>query len=179
MQGPTLLGRTFLSAKLRKQFTCKWVCHFVWTQRIILKSCCERTNFQISACASQSGFSVLWQTAFIRGISWTVFIVLVSMKHPFCTVDVYAGDSVGEKMAWRYSSPASEITCPNVPPPDNEQTDNCGSQGKKARAATTVLSQSHPPTVAMGCSCTMLARGACSRAGPSPRCWLLFLVSRC
>lgn len=98
--------------------------------------------------------SVLWQAAFIHGISWPVFIVLVSTKHPFCTVDVCARDSVGEKVPWKPTSPASKTLCPSVPPQDNGQTDNCGS-GEKAKAATTILSQSHP-TVAHGCSCTSL-----------------------
>lgn len=73
---------------------------------------------------------MLWQTAFIRGISWPVFIVLFSTKHPFCTVDVYAGDSVGEKAARKCTSPASKMTCPSVPPQDCEQTDDCGSWEK-------------------------------------------------
>lgn len=110
---------------------------------------------------------MLWQTAFIRGISWPVFIVLVSTKHPFCTVDVYAGDSVGEKAACKCTSPASKMTCPSVPPQDYEQTDDCGSW-EKARAATTILSQSHPPRVAHGLLLYELAGGACSRAGPLP-----------
>lgn len=129
MQGPTLLSRTFLSAKLWKQFTCKWVCHLVWTQRIILKSCCERTNFQISACASQSDFCAVADCIHLWDL-WPVFIVLVSTKHPFSTGDVYTGDSVGEKAAWKCTSPASKMTCPSVPPQDNEQTDDCGSREK-------------------------------------------------
>lgn len=46
------------------------------------------------------------------------------------------------------------MTCPSVLPQDNGQTDDCGS-GEKTRAATTILSQSHP-AVAHGCSCTSL-----------------------
>lgn len=96
--------------------------------------------------------SVLWQAAFIHGICWPVFIVLVSTKHPFCAVDVCATDSVDEKAAWKPTSPASKTTCPSVPPQGNGQTDNCG---ENARAATTIVSQSHP-TVARGCSSTSL-----------------------
>lgn len=61
---------------------------------------------------------------------------------------------MSEKVPWKPTSPASKTMCPSVPPQDNGQTDNCGS-GEKARAATTILSQSHP-TVARGCSCTSL-----------------------
>lgn len=130
MQGPRLLSRTFLSAKLRKQFTCKWVCHSVWTRRIILKPCCERTNFQISACGSQSDCCAVAGCIHPRDL-WPVFVVLLSTEHPFCTLDVYAGDSVGEKVAWKCSSPASELACPSVPLQNCDQIDGCGSWEKK------------------------------------------------
>lgn len=113
--------------------------------------------------------SVLWQTAFIHGIYWLVFIVLVHTKpaQAFCTQDAYPGDTVDWRTAWKSTSPASETVSPRVLSQDNEQSDSFSGQ-KKGRAKTAILSQNHLPAVAHGLLWYGLAEGACSSTGPSP-----------